>query len=84
MPATSLVILYVENPPSSAAFYRDLFGRPPVEESATFAMLPLDGGPMLGLWSRHTVTPPAALTGGGAEIAFTVGDDAAVDALHAD
>jgi len=41
MPDFSFVLLYVERPPASAAFYADLLGRPPVETSPTFAMLPL-------------------------------------------
>ena len=80
----SFVILYVDNPPASADFYTDLLGRPPVEVSPTFAMLPLREGVMLGLWSRHTVAPAAAAAGGGAEIALVVGAFDAVDALHAD
>lgn len=78
----SFVILYVDNPTASAAFYADLLGRPPVEASPTFAMFPMKSGVMLGLWSRHTVEPAAAAAGGGGEIAFTVGDGKAVDATH--
>ncbi|TPQ51346.1 drug:proton antiporter [Prosthecomicrobium hirschii] len=80
----SFVILYVDNPPASADFYADLLGRPPVEVSPTFAMLPLREGVMLGLWSRHTVAPAAAAAGGGTEIALAVESFDAVDALHAD
>ena len=80
MPDPNLVILYVESPESSARFYADLLGAPVLESSATFAMVPLRPGVMLGLWSRHTVEPPAAAAGGG-EIAFVDGD---VDAVHAD
>lgn len=80
----SFVILYVDNPPASAAFYAELLGRPPVEVSPTFAMLPLREGVMLGLWSRHTVAPAAAAAGGGTEIALAVESFDAVDALHAD
>ncbi|MBT9292849.1 VOC family protein [Prosthecodimorpha staleyi] len=80
----TFVILYVDNPPASAEFYADLLGRPPVEVSPTFAMLPLREGVMLGLWSRHTVEPAATATGGGAEVALAVGSFAEVDALHAD
>jgi predicted enzyme related to lactoylglutathione lyase len=76
----NFVILYVDNPTASAAFYADLLGRPPVEASPTFAMFAMDSGVMLGLWSRHTVAP-AATAGGGTEIAFIVPD---VDAVHAD
>ena len=81
MPDPTLVILYVDNPPASAAFYAQLLGRPPVEASPTFAMFATDTGPRLGLWSRHTVAPAATAPGGGSEIAFAVAD---VDAVHAD
>lgn len=81
MPDLSLAILYVDNPAASAAFYADLFGRPPVEASPTFAMFSLPGGVGIGLWSRHTVEPGATAAGGGGELAFTAED---VDAVHAD
>ena len=38
MPDLSLVILYVDDPTASAAFYADLLGQPPAEQSPTFAM----------------------------------------------
>ena len=79
----SFVLLYVDNPPASATFYADLLGTPPVETSPTFAMLPLGGEVMLGLWSRRTVEPVATAPGGG-EVAFTVADAAAVERTHAD
>jgi catechol 2,3-dioxygenase-like lactoylglutathione lyase family enzyme len=78
------VLLYVESPAASAAFYEKLLGRPPVESSPTFAMFAMDSGVMLGLWSRHTVEPAAAAKAGGGEIAVTVANAAAVDAVHAD
>jgi catechol 2,3-dioxygenase-like lactoylglutathione lyase family enzyme len=80
----SFVLLYVENPPASAAFYADLLGHPPVETSPTFAMLPLTEGVMLGLWLHGTVEPAAQAPAGGSEIAFTVADADAVAATHAD
>jgi catechol 2,3-dioxygenase-like lactoylglutathione lyase family enzyme len=83
MPDPDFIILYVDNPAASAAFYTDLLGRPPVESSPTFTMFALSSGVMLGLWSRHEVEPIAAAPGGG-EMAFTVGDANAVQALHAD
>jgi catechol 2,3-dioxygenase-like lactoylglutathione lyase family enzyme len=79
----SFVLLYVDNPPASATFYADLLGMPPVETSPTFAMLPLGGEVMLGLWSRRTVEPVATAPGGG-EVAFSVADAAAVERTHAD
>ncbi len=80
----NFVILYVDSPAASAAFYAGLLGRDPIEASPTFAMLMLKPGLMLGLWSRHTVEPAADAGGGGAEIAFTVADEAAVIATHDD
>jgi catechol 2,3-dioxygenase-like lactoylglutathione lyase family enzyme len=84
MPDFSFVLLYVDSPPTSAKFYADLLGLPVVEQSATFAMLPLRDGVMLGLWARSTVEPKADSRAGASEVAFTVPDAAAVKALHAD
>jgi predicted enzyme related to lactoylglutathione lyase len=64
-------------------FIRPLLGREPVETSPTFVMFALGGGLMLGLWSRHTVEPAPATTGGGSEIGIAVGNPAAVDATCA-
>jgi len=76
------VLLYVEDPSASARFYGTLLDKAPVEESPTFAMFALGSGLKLGLWSRHTVEPRSLARGGGSELALTVGDDGAVDALH--
>ncbi len=81
MPNLSLVILYVDSPPASAAFYANLLGQEPAEASPTFAMFAMPSGVGLGLWSRHTVEPAAAAAGGGTEVAFTAED---VDAVHKD
>jgi catechol 2,3-dioxygenase-like lactoylglutathione lyase family enzyme len=80
----NFVLLYVESPAASAAFYEKLLGRPPVESSATFAMFAMESCVMLGLWSRHTVEPAATAKAGGGEIAVTVADAGAVDAVHAE
>ncbi|MGH6751585.1 MAG: VOC family protein, partial [Bradyrhizobium sp.] len=80
----NFVLLYVENPPASASFYADLLGRPIIDSSPTFAMLPLSDGVMLGLWSRKTVEPAATARAGASEVAFTVDDTAAVTATFAD
>jgi catechol 2,3-dioxygenase-like lactoylglutathione lyase family enzyme len=79
----SFILLYVDNPPTSAKFYADLLGRPPLETSPTFAMLPLADKIMLGLWSKHTVEP-AATPPGGNEVAFTVADADAVNTTFTD
>ncbi len=80
----NFILLYVESPISSAAFYETLLGRPPIEASANFVMFVLKDGLMLGLWARHDVAP-AATNGAaqGSEVAFTVEGDAKVDELHA-
>lgn len=82
MPFPSLVILYVDSPARSAAFYAGLLGRSPVEASDTFALFVLEHGLRLGLWSRHTVAPAAMAAGGGCELAFPVGSDEEVRAVH--
>ncbi len=83
MPDPNMIILYVDSPADSAAFYADLFGRPPVEASPNFAMFEMSPGVRLGLWSRHTVEPAATKAGGG-EIAIALAGMDAVDAAHAD
>lgn len=83
MLSPNFVILYVDNPSDSAAFYASLIGVPPVENSPTFAMFALESGVMLGLWSRHTVEPAAKAAGGGTELAFAVeGEDAVRSLFH--
>jgi predicted enzyme related to lactoylglutathione lyase len=72
MQALDLVILFVENPLKSAAFYSLLLEKKPLEESSTFALFGLPNGTQLGLWSKHTAEPKVQLTGGGSEIAFSV------------
>jgi catechol 2,3-dioxygenase-like lactoylglutathione lyase family enzyme len=79
----SFVILYVENPVASAAFYQGLLGRAPIDVAPTFAMLPLNDRVMLGLWARGGVEPAVAAAPGGSEVAFTVSDADAVRATHA-
>lgn len=84
MAEMNFVLLYVDNPTASAAFYAELLGRAPVEASPTFAMFAMESGVMLGLWSRHTVAPAACGGPGSGEIAFSVADADVVMALHAE
>jgi len=79
----NFVLLYVESPARSEAFYADLLGRPAVESSPTFAMFAMSSGVMLGLWGRDGVRPAANAPGGG-EIAFAVDSGEAVDAKYDD
>lgn len=72
-------ILYVANPTRSALFYRELFGRQPVEESPTFAMFVFESGARLALWSSATVEPAVTQTAGAMELAFALPDDDTVE-----
>lgn len=83
MPDFSFLLLHVEDPIASAGFYSGLLGIPVLEQSPTFAMLPLRDGVMLGLWSRRAVEPKSSGQPGASEVAFTVADAAAVEATHA-
>ncbi|MEJ6785747.1 VOC family protein [Aminobacter sp. Piv2-1] len=84
MRSPNFIILYVDSPEASSAFYAKLLGRQPVESSPTFVLFVLDGGFKLGLWSRHTVQPAAAAGGGGAEIVLALETSGQVDATHSD
>nr|WP_279010560.1 VOC family protein [Aeromonas jandaei] len=77
-------ILYVANPTRSALFYRELFGRQPVEDSPTFAMFVFESGARLALWSSTTVEPAVTQAAGAMELAFALPDDDAVDRLSAE
>jgi catechol 2,3-dioxygenase-like lactoylglutathione lyase family enzyme len=77
------ILVYVENVAASEAFYASILGRPAIESSPTFAMLPAAPGLILGLWRRDGVKPPAT-SGGGGEIAFPVENPAAVDIAFAE
>ncbi|MFQ1619497.1 VOC family protein [Aeromonas veronii] len=77
-------ILYVSNTARSTLFYQDLLGRPPVEQSTTFAMFVFESGAKLALWSSATVEPAVTQTAGAMELAFSLPDDEAVDCLSAE
>jgi predicted enzyme related to lactoylglutathione lyase len=79
----NFVLLYVENPTASAAFYAKVVGHAPVETSPTFALFALRSGLMLGLWSKHTVEPAAQPHFGGSELGFPVADADTVRTMHA-
>ncbi|ANN65628.1 VOC family protein [Bordetella bronchialis] len=73
------VLLFVENPVASAAFYASLLDCKPVEASPTFALFELSSGMRLGLWSRRDAEPMVITRGGGCELGIPVDDD---DTLH--
>jgi predicted enzyme related to lactoylglutathione lyase len=83
MSDVSFILVYVDDVAKSEAFYASILGRPAIESSPTFAMLPAGPSLMLGLWKRDGVEPRATPAGGG-EIAFTASSDAEVDARFAE
>ncbi|WP_263140313.1 VOC family protein [Pseudomonas sp. RIT-PI-AD] len=79
------LLLYVQDPLASAAFYADLLGKTPVESSPGFTLFVLDNGTKLGFWARPTVKPDARpASGDHGELGFPVADAQAVDALYAE
>src|SRR5262245_59760192 len=81
IPPSTFVVLFVHDPATSAAFYRRLLDREPLESSPTFAMFALANGVRLGLWSSTTAEPRVIGTPGASELCFV---DPNVDATHAD
>ena len=80
----NFIILYVDSPDRSAAFYSQLLGRKPVEAAPTFVMFALASGTMLGLWARHTVEPTVTAASGSHELAFAVEGEPKVRQLFDD
>lgn len=76
----SAIVLYVDNLLVSSAFYQDLLGIKPEEDSPTFHSFKLSNGMGLGLKAKHSVEPPVEEHGGG-ELAFTLDNNKEVDAL---
>ena len=78
------VLLYVDEPKASAAFYARLLDRQPLESSPNFVMFELSPDLRLGLWGRRGVEP---LPCGGAdtgELAMGVETNEEVEALCAE
>ena len=75
-------ILYVADPQASARLYAKVLDAQHVEAAPTFVLFPLENGRMLGLWAKSAAEPAADFHGSASELAFRVGDEAEVDALH--
>jgi catechol 2,3-dioxygenase-like lactoylglutathione lyase family enzyme len=82
MTGPSYILLYVKDPAKSAAFYTDLLGRPPVENSPTFALFALPSGLKIGLWSKPNVDPLATAEAGSTELAFSVESQSDVEEVY--
>jgi catechol 2,3-dioxygenase-like lactoylglutathione lyase family enzyme len=77
------VLLYVDDPEKSAAFYTRLLDREPLESSPNFVMFELAPGLRLGLWARRDVQPAPGGESGAGELAIAVGTAKDVEALCA-
>lgn len=78
----NMLILYVDNPEASCAFYQKLLGRSPLEASPTFAMFRFESGVLFGLWSKHTVEPRAEAITASGELAFGLASPLDVDRYY--
>jgi predicted enzyme related to lactoylglutathione lyase len=78
------ILLYVDEPQTSAAFYARLLDREPLESSPNFVMFELAPGLRLGLWARRDVQPAPHKPSDTGELAMAVGTAEEVEALCAD
>ncbi|WP_353098858.1 VOC family protein [Stenotrophomonas lactitubi] len=78
----STLLQYVRDVAASATFYSGILGKPPVEQSAGFALFLLGDGAALGLWQRDDVQPPVTAEAGAAELAMVVANPDEVQQLH--
>lgn len=84
MLSPNLILLYVEDPQESAAFYTRLLGREPVAAFPNYVAYALENGLTFSLWSTHAANFVSSGTGHRMEVAFMVKDDAEVERLHAE
>jgi len=82
MPTPNLVLLYVEDPVKSAAFYETLFETAPAAVFPTYAAFEFENGTSLGLWSTNARDFVSGGSGHRSEIAFMVPAEDDVRALH--
>ena len=78
------VLLYVDEPKASAAFYARLLDRQPLESSPNFVMFELSPDLRLGLWARRGVAPAPRGGADTGELAMGVETNDEVEALCAD
>src|SRR3984957_13321617 len=78
------VLLYVNEPLVSAAFYARLLDRQPLDSSPNFVMFELSPDLRLWLWARRDVAPAPRRANDSGELAMAVGTNEEVEALCAD
>lgn len=80
----NLIILYVEDPLASVAFYRTIFGKEPRAEFPTFSSFEFDNGLTIGLLGKASEAIVQSTPGDRTELGFMVKDEAAVEACYED
>jgi predicted enzyme related to lactoylglutathione lyase len=78
----NLIVLYVEDPAASAAFYEKLLGAAAAVMSPNFCAFPMAGNGTLGLWRKSHVKPEPSGTGAANEIGIMLPDAEAITACH--
>jgi predicted enzyme related to lactoylglutathione lyase len=78
------VLLYVNEPQVSAAFYARLLDRQPLDSSPNFVMFGLSPDLRLGLWARRDVQPTPSGAADTGELAMAVETKEEVETLYAD
>lgn len=78
----NLILLYVDDPEQSAAFYAKLFDHPPSVVYPTYAAFEFDNGLNFALWSTQAADFVSGGAGHRAEIAFMVPKPDTVQTLY--
>ncbi|NBJ13005.1 VOC family protein [Microvirga arsenatis] len=78
----NLILLYVDNPERSAAFYERLFAAPPAAVLPTYVAFEFENGLTFSLWSTSAKNFVSGGSGHRSEIAFMVPEDQMVRELH--
>lgn len=84
MARLNLIILSVEDPLASVAFYRQILGQEPRFEVPTYSSFEIEGGWTLGLLSTKSTSALPAGESNRMEIGFMVENEAAIRALYED
>ena len=82
MTTPNLVILYVEDPVRSAAFYEQVLGQPPIGTFPNYIAFRFGNGLHLGLWSIYARNFVSSGAGHRFELSVMVDNEAEVDHLH--
>jgi predicted enzyme related to lactoylglutathione lyase len=82
MATPNLILLYVNDPTASAAFYEKLFETAPAASFPTYASFSFPNGLNVGLWSTQATDFVSGGSGCRSELAFMVSDDETLRRLY--